>query len=151
MTKGQPDVNLYVVTSGRIRVFSDNDVTKKEDVITEVSAGGSVMSLFSVLSILTGQAPVPLKVTAVAAVDSNLIRLPLEAFSKLVDKYPNAVHNVVHVIMTRFQRVTFLTLNRYFGLTSELLNVEANINRPLKVPKVRWKGGSVFTYDVCGL
>lgn len=31
--------------------------------------------------------------------------------------------------MTRFQRVTFLTLHTYFGLTTELLTIEENVNR----------------------
>jgi len=38
--------------------------------------------------------------------------------------------------MTRFQRMTFYTLNRYFGLTKELLKVE-DARRDSRMSKAR--------------
>jgi len=40
------------------------------------------------------------------------------------------------VLMTRFQRMTFYTLNRYFGLTKELLKVE-DVRRDSRMSKAR--------------
>lgn len=127
---------LYVVTRGLVRVSADGDDPKQGHLLNEVGPGGSIMSLFNVLAILTGMPSVELNVTAVAAEDTDVIMVPLEAFSRLAEKHPNAVPNIVQVIVARFQRVTFLTLNKYFGLTSELLSVEANFNRPAKGVKV---------------
>jgi hypothetical protein len=46
---------------------------------------------------------------------------------------------VAQVLMTRFQRLTFYTLYRYFGLTKELLRGEdaRREHRPPKVPHTR--------------
>ncbi|KAI8894474.1 hypothetical protein BC833DRAFT_604820 [Globomyces pollinis-pini] len=54
--------------------------------------------------------------------------LAAQAFRKVTAKYPKAAAHMVQVILTRFQRVTFLTLHRYLGLSKELLAIEHKVN-----------------------
>uniref|UniRef100_A0A8D0G1A0 Cyclic nucleotide-binding domain-containing protein n=1 Tax=Sphenodon punctatus TaxID=8508 RepID=A0A8D0G1A0_SPHPU len=63
-------------------------------------------------------------VSARAAEDSTVLRLPVEAFSAVFEKYPESLVRVVQIIMVRLQRVTFLALHNYLGLTNELFSHE---------------------------
>lgn len=62
-----------------------------------------------------------------AATDTTLIYIPAKAFQKLTEKFPNASAHIIHVILTRLQRVTFMTLYKYLGLPKELLKIEKRI------------------------
>ena len=55
-------------------------------------------------------------IVARASVDSTIAVIPAEAFKRLVRIYPKASAHIVQVILTRFQRVTFLTGHKYLGL-----------------------------------
>ncbi|KAJ3300010.1 phosphatidylcholine and lysophosphatidylcholine phospholipase [Borealophlyctis nickersoniae] len=63
-----------------------------------------------------------------AGTDVTLAVIPAEAFKKVTEKFPNAAAHIVQVILTRFQRVTFMTLYRYLGLSKELLKIEKRVN-----------------------
>ena len=63
-----------------------------------------------------------------ATVDSTIAVIPAEAFKRLVRIYPKASAHIVQVILTRFQRVTFLTGHKYLGLTAEILKTEKMLN-----------------------
>jgi lysophospholipid hydrolase len=63
-----------------------------------------------------------------AQVDSTIAVIPAEAFKRLVRIYPKASSHIVQVILTRFQRVTFLTGHKYLGLTAEILRTEKLLN-----------------------
>ena len=63
-----------------------------------------------------------------AVVDSTIAVIPAEAFRRLVKIYPKASSHIVQVILTRFQRVTFLTGHKYLGLTAEILKTEKLLN-----------------------
>ncbi|TPX39635.1 hypothetical protein SeMB42_g06300 [Synchytrium endobioticum] len=67
-------------------------------------------------------------IVARAAVDTTLVVIPAASFSRLAEKFPKAAAHIAQVILTRFQRVTFLTLYRYLGLTRELLHIERTVN-----------------------
>jgi lysophospholipid hydrolase len=67
-------------------------------------------------------------IIARATVDTTLAVIPAEAFHKLTHKFPKAAAHIVQVILTRFQRVTFLTGHKYLGLTKELLRAERLAN-----------------------
>ncbi|MGH0182822.1 UNVERIFIED_CONTAM: hypothetical protein FKN15_010086 [Acipenser sinensis] len=96
-----------------------------EPVVKEVLPGDSVHSLLSILDIITGY-PAPYKtVSARAAVRSTILRLPASAFKSLFEKYPETLVRVIQIIMVRLQRVTFLALHNYLGLTTELFNSES--------------------------
>ncbi|XP_015278591.1 PREDICTED: patatin-like phospholipase domain-containing protein 7 isoform X4 [Gekko japonicus] len=120
---GQLDNSIYVVQDGKLEVcIQENDGT--EVVVKEVLAGDSVHSLLSILDVITGH-PAPYKtVSARAAMPSTILRLPANAFHDVFQKYPETLVRVVQIIMVRLQRVTFLALHNYLGLTTELFNAE---------------------------
>ncbi|KAL7754395.1 phosphatidylcholine and lysophosphatidylcholine phospholipase [Sorochytrium milnesiophthora] len=66
--------------------------------------------------------------TARAAVDTTLVVIPAEAFLRLREKFPHAAAHIALVILTRFQRVTQLTMNKYLGLSKEVLKIEQHVN-----------------------
>uniref|UniRef100_A0A8C9Y1A2 lysophospholipase n=1 Tax=Sander lucioperca TaxID=283035 RepID=A0A8C9Y1A2_SANLU len=67
--------------------------------------------------------PAPYKtVCARAATRSTILRLPASAFESVFKKYPETLVRVIQIIMVRLQRVTFLALHNYLGLTTELFN-----------------------------
>ncbi|XP_007945269.1 patatin-like phospholipase domain-containing protein 7 [Orycteropus afer afer] len=121
---GEPDDSVYVVQDGRLEVcVQAADGT--EMVVKEVLAGDSIHSLLSILDIITGH-PAPYKtVSARAAIPSTILRLPAEALQGVFEKYPETLVRVVQIIMVRLQRVTFMALHDYLGLTTELFNPES--------------------------
>ncbi|XP_042364627.1 patatin-like phospholipase domain-containing protein 7 isoform X1 [Plectropomus leopardus] len=120
---GDDDDSIYVVQDGRLELcIQENDGT--EPVVKDVLPGDSVHSLLSILDIITGY-PAPYKtVCARAAMRSTILRLPASAFESVFKKYPETLVRVIQIIMVRLQRVTFLALHNYLGLTTELFNPE---------------------------
>ncbi|RXM97276.1 Neuropathy target esterase [Acipenser ruthenus] len=91
---GQPDSSIYVVQDGKLELC------------------------------LTGvghQKPYK-TMSARAAEVSTILQLPVEAFLKIFEKYPESLVRVVQIIMVRLQRVTVLSLHNYLGLTNELFS-----------------------------
>uniref|UniRef100_A0A671W7G8 lysophospholipase n=1 Tax=Sparus aurata TaxID=8175 RepID=A0A671W7G8_SPAAU len=121
---GDDDDSIYVVQDGQLELcIQENDGT--EPVVKDVHPGDSVHSLLSILDIITGY-PAPYKtVLARAATRSTILRLPASAFESVFKKYPETLVRVIQIIMVRLQRVTFLALHNYLGLTTELFNPES--------------------------
>ncbi|XP_061867623.1 patatin-like phospholipase domain-containing protein 7 isoform X3 [Colius striatus] len=138
---GQLDNSIYVVQDGRLEVcIQESDGT--EVVVKEVLAGDSVHSLLSILDVITGH-PAPYKtVSARAAIPSTILRLPASAFQDVFQKYPETLVRVVQIIMVRLQRVTFLALHNYLGLTTELFNCQSQAIPLLSVASVTSGGSS---------
>ncbi|XP_059571461.1 patatin-like phospholipase domain-containing protein 7 isoform X4 [Alligator mississippiensis] len=138
---GQLDNSIYVVQDGKLEVcIQENDGT--EVVVKEVLAGDSVHSLLSILDVITGH-PAPYKtVSARAAIPSTILRLPASAFQDVFQKYPETLVRVVQIIMVRLQRVTFLALHNYLGLTTELFNCENQAIPLVSVASVTSGGSS---------
>uniref|UniRef100_A0A8C3RZ82 lysophospholipase n=1 Tax=Chelydra serpentina TaxID=8475 RepID=A0A8C3RZ82_CHESE len=127
---GQLDNSIYVVQDGKLEVcIQESDGT--EVVVKEVLAGDSVHSLLSILDVITGH-PAPYKtVSARAGTPSTILRLPASVFQDVFQKYPETLVRVVQIIMVRLQRVTFLALHNYLGLTTELFNsVSGRLTEP---------------------
>ncbi|KAK2087219.1 Neuropathy target esterase [Saguinus oedipus] len=120
---GQPDASIYVVQDGLLELCLPGP-DGKECVVKEVVPGDSVNSLLSILDVITGHQHPQRTVSARAARDSTVLRLPVEAFSAVFTKYPESLVRVVQIIMVRLQRVTFLALHNYLGLTNELFSHE---------------------------
>ncbi|KAJ0015435.1 hypothetical protein NQD34_009055 [Periophthalmus magnuspinnatus] len=120
---GDDDDSIYVVQDGRLELcIHENDGT--EPLVKDVLPGDSVHSLLSILDVITGY-PAPYKtVTARAATRSTILRLPASAFESVFKNYPETLVRVIQIIMVRLQRVTFLALHNYLGLTTELFNPE---------------------------
>ncbi|XP_077162966.1 patatin-like phospholipase domain-containing protein 7 isoform X3 [Paroedura picta] len=138
---GQLDNSIYVVQDGKLEVcIQENDGT--EVVVKEVLAGDSVHSLLSILDVITGH-PAPYKtVSARAAMPSTILRLPANAFHDVFQKYPETLVRVVQIIMVRLQRVTFLALHNYLGLTTELFNAENQAIPLVSVASVTFGGNT---------
>ncbi|KAB5532628.1 lysophospholipase NTE1 [Coniochaeta sp. 2T2.1] len=62
-----------------------------------------------------------------ATVDTTIAIIPASAFRRLIKIYPRATSHIVHVILSRFQRVTLATAYSYLGLTGEVLQMERNM------------------------
>ncbi|XP_063030464.1 patatin-like phospholipase domain-containing protein 7 isoform X1 [Melospiza melodia melodia] len=137
---GQLDDSIYVVQDGKLEVcIQESDGT--EVVVKEVLAGDSVHSLLSILDVITGH-PAPYKtVSARAASPSTILRLPASAFQDVFQKYPETLVRVVQIIMVRLQRVTFLALHNYLGLTTELFSCQGQGTPLISVSSVS-TGGS---------
>uniref|UniRef100_G1RCR4 lysophospholipase n=1 Tax=Nomascus leucogenys TaxID=61853 RepID=G1RCR4_NOMLE len=131
----EPDPSICVVQDGRLEVcIQDADGT--EVVVKEVLAGDSVHSLLSILDVITGHAAPYKTVSVRAAIPSTILRLPAAAFHGVFEKYPETLVRVVQIIMVRLQRVTFLALHNYLGLTTELFNPESQAIPLLSVASV---------------
>nr|XP_033780296.1 neuropathy target esterase isoform X2 [Geotrypetes seraphini] len=130
---GQPDTSIYVVQEGKLELcLTEQD--GKESVVKEVFPGDSVHSLLSILDVITGHQRPYRTVTARAAEESTILCLPVEAFSAVFEKYPESLVRVVQIIMVRLQRVTFLALHNYLGLTNELFSHEMQSLRLFSQP-----------------
>ncbi|KAI1486893.1 hypothetical protein F5X96DRAFT_190773 [Biscogniauxia mediterranea] len=66
-------------------------------------------------------------IIARATVDTTIAIIPASAFRRLIRVYPKATAHIVHVILSRFQRVTLATAYNYLGLTNEVLHTEKNM------------------------
>ncbi|KAH9909060.1 hypothetical protein F4778DRAFT_715103 [Xylariomycetidae sp. FL2044] len=66
-------------------------------------------------------------IIARATVDTTIAIIPASAFRRLIKIYPKATAHIVHVILSRFQRVTLSTAYNYLGLTNEVLHTEKNM------------------------
>ncbi|KAI1828679.1 patatin-like phospholipase [Xylaria intraflava] len=66
-------------------------------------------------------------IIARATTDTTIAIIPANAFRRLIKVYPKATAHIVHVILSRFQRVTLATAYNYLGLANEVLQTERNM------------------------
>lgn len=66
-------------------------------------------------------------ILARATVDTTIAIIPASAFRRLIKVYPKATSHIVHVILSRFQRVTLSQAFNYLGLTSDVLRTEKSM------------------------
>lgn len=66
-------------------------------------------------------------IIARASVDTTIAIIPASAFRRLIRVYPKATSHIVHLILSRFQRVTLATAFSYLGLSGEVLQTERSM------------------------
>lgn len=66
-------------------------------------------------------------IIARATRDTTIAIIPASAFRRLIKIYPKATSHIVHVILSRFQRVSLSQAFNYLGLTSEVLHTEKSM------------------------
>ncbi|XP_035292255.1 patatin-like phospholipase domain-containing protein 7 isoform X1 [Anguilla anguilla] len=138
---GDIDDSIYVVQDGRLELCI-HESDGSDAVVKYVLPGDSVHSLLSILDVITGY-PAPYKtVSARAASRSTILRLPASAFCSVFEKYPDTLIRVIQIIMVRLQRVTFLALHNYLGLTTELFNPERQAAPLVSVSTVLGEGST---------
>ncbi|CAH8478651.1 Neuropathy target esterase, variant 3 [Schistosoma haematobium] len=117
---GDEDKYVYVIRSGRIQItVTEPDGSKC--IIAEVGKGGSVDSLLSVLSILTGYPSTFEFMEAVALEPTTVLCLPARSFLEIC-KTQTPLFRIIQMIAVRLQRLSFNALHTYLGLSSELIN-----------------------------
>eukprot|EP00834_Sanchytrium_tribonematis_P005069 NODE_285_length_10753_cov_0.438615.p1 type:complete len:1012 gc:universal NODE_285_length_10753_cov_0.438615:4751-1716(-) len=134
--------NFYMVVSGSINVYINCPQSVRGDkpgqlLLHKVTSGSTVSSFFTLLSLLVQSGEKEKSnlhqgldsLTAQASEDTTLIVIPSDAFSNLSEKFPKAAAQISLVILTRFQRVTNLTLVKYFGYEDELHNIGISLNK----------------------
>lgn len=139
--RGEPDEWIYVVQDGRIDLLVLND-DGQEIPISEIRTGESIASLLSVLDVLTGNVAPYKTVSARAAENSIVIKLPASAISQEFENFPASLVRIVQMIMLRLQRVTFLALHDYLGLSEELVNPDASSSRTRQDKRLSRTSGS---------
>ncbi|XP_065432483.1 patatin-like phospholipase domain-containing protein 6 [Chrysemys picta bellii] len=87
---GQPGTSIYVVQDGKLELFLTQQ-DGKETLVKEVFPGDSVHSLLSILDVMTGHQRPYRTVSARVGEDSTMLRLPVEAFSAVFEKYPESL------------------------------------------------------------
>lgn len=68
-------------------------------------------------------------IIARASVDTTIAIIPASAFRRLIRIYPKATAHIVHLIISRFQRVTLATAFSYLGLNGEVLQTEKSMTK----------------------
>lgn len=63
-------------------------------------------------------------ILARATIDTTIAVIPASAFRRLIKIYPKATSHIVHVILSRFQRVTLSQALNYLGLVNDVLQTE---------------------------
>ena len=66
-------------------------------------------------------------IIARATVDTTIAIIPASAFRRLIKIYPKATAHIVHVILSRFQRVTLSQAFNYLGLKANVLQTEKSM------------------------
>ena len=117
---GDPDDCIYVVQTGKVNVHII-DAENRSTTIKNVGPGENVSSLLSFVDVATGHPNVYRTVCCRAVADSVIVKLPSLAFRDLFEQSPDTMIRVVQLIMARVQRVIFIALHQYLGLTSELV------------------------------
>ena len=116
---GDPDRFIFVVQSGQLDVTCTDTVGRS--LLKRVGAGESLTSVLSFIDVLTGHANPFKTIQAQARVDSVVLRLSMNAFQPIFDKNPELLIRVVQIVMARVQRVIFVGLHSYLGISTELI------------------------------
>ena len=121
---GDPDCCMYIVESGRLNLFSQNQADTSPNsstLLKTVGPGEPILSLLSFLTHMGSREEKFRTVTAKATEETRIIKFQFKSFKQVFEMFPDQLNKVVQVVMVRLQRVTLLALHQYLGLGAELL------------------------------
>ncbi|TGZ75511.1 hypothetical protein CRM22_000326 [Opisthorchis felineus] len=121
---GEQDDNVYVVHTGRIQIF----IVERDgshSVINEVTRGGSIDSLLSVLNVLSGNPSVHETTEAIALDPSIVLKLPARSFLEICQPQTPAFLRILQMITIRLQRLITVAIQNHLGISSELIRRES--------------------------
>jgi predicted acylesterase/phospholipase RssA/CRP-like cAMP-binding protein len=95
--EGDRGDDVYIVVNGRLRVTT-TDAEGRSHVLEEVGRGAAVGEI----GLLTGE---PRAATIVAVRDSDLLRLSLQAFDRLLDRHPRAMMQIARAAAMRLRNM----------------------------------------------
>lgn len=125
---GDPDDSIYIIQSGEIQVtLTESDGTAL--ILKNVKNGESIASMLSVMDVLSNHVSKFKTISAFAVTDTVILKLKIEVLKNLIKDYPDLLIRVVQIIMVRLQRVTFTSLHKFLGLTTQLINPELQNKR----------------------
>ncbi|MFY8129378.1 MAG: Crp/Fnr family transcriptional regulator, partial [Burkholderiaceae bacterium] len=138
MNEGDPSHALFIVKSGSLKVYL-NDEEGKEVVLSTLEPG----EYFGELGLIDDA---PRSASVAALENSDLLRVPRDAFQQLLEQYPDALHIVTRNLVGQVRRLTdsvrTLALLDVFGRIVRLLTslgVEDNDGRLVISPKLTQK------------
>ncbi|MCP4213971.1 MAG: cyclic nucleotide-binding domain-containing protein [bacterium] len=106
--KGDTADGLYVIIDGLLQVV-DEDLPEEHRLIAEIHRGNIVGEM----SIITGEKR---NASIYAARDSDLVRLSVDAFMKLIEKYPSVMMAISRILITRLKNTMAGTTLRKVAL-----------------------------------
>ncbi|KAF4463481.1 lysophospholipase NTE1 [Fusarium albosuccineum] len=135
------DAHISIPSTPHDHDDTDLEVKKQDGLVDPGLEGGGnatipPMSLDGSTPPSATRPPMPTRATsssahpdiiARATVDTTIAIIPASAFRRLIKIYPKATSHIVHVILSRFQRVTLSQAFNYLGLTSEVLQTEKSM------------------------
>ncbi|OON16886.1 hypothetical protein X801_07287 [Opisthorchis viverrini] len=94
-------------------------------VINEVTRGGSIDSLLSVLNVLSGNPSIHETTEAVALDPSIVLKLPARSFLEICQPQTPAFLRILQMITIRLQRLITVAIQNHLGISSELIRRES--------------------------
>ncbi|KJE89701.1 neuropathy target esterase, variant 1 [Capsaspora owczarzaki ATCC 30864] len=141
---GDTDDSLYIVANGSVQVTVRDPTTRRDHILYTAGKGDSVSSMLSILDVIAQRESVYRTISAHALQEAVVVRLPAKAFERIFQKYPASMINIIQMIMIRLQRVTFMALYKYLGLTTPLIKQGRDEHRPPCCPTTHEPWSKVF-------
>ncbi|GAA27549.2 patatin-like phospholipase domain-containing protein 7 [Clonorchis sinensis] len=94
-------------------------------VINEVTRGGSIDSLLSVLNVLSGNPSIHETTEAIALDPSIVLKLPARSFLEICQPQTPAFLRILQMITIRLQRLITVAIQNHLGISSELIRRES--------------------------
>eukprot|EP00048_Salpingoeca_helianthica_P022628 m.19414 g.19414 ORF g.19414 m.19414 type:complete len:1129 (-) comp7582_c0_seq1:155-3541(-) len=118
---GDADETMFVVQSGEVQLFVDEQTGSKPVTLGIFGPGDSISSLLSAADVLCGRESRFRTVCARAVTDATVVRIPIAALQQVIKQQPQAMHQLLQVVAVRLQRVTMTALHKFLGLSAELV------------------------------
>lgn len=137
-------LDVYIVMDGCVSIYlkylehkdmADNYHNSNESLLCNVQKGEIVSSMFTLLHLVskpqdentTLDSYLQIQYGSIhikAIKPTRILCIPGKAFNLVYQKFPSAASQMIQVLLNRLQRVTLMTIDRYFGLAKQLSDLE---------------------------